>query len=98
MNRFSQNRHRKDLNHHEVVKALEGCGCTVRDLSQLGDKGPDLLVGMIGRDFQVEVKSAHGALSKDQTDYIQYWRGQQIVVIWSADDAIRWVNQMRCAP
>lgn len=98
MNRFSKNRHRKDSNHHAIVKALKGCGCSVRDLSQIGDEGPDLLVGMAGRDYQVEVKSDGGALSVGQTNYIQDWRGMPVVVLWSEDDAIRWVNTQRCAP
>lgn len=98
MNRFSQNRHRKDLTHKEVADALKACGCTVRDLSQIGDNGPDLLVGVIGRDYQVEVKSDGGALSVAQTNYIQDWRGSPIVVLWSAQDAVRWVNVVRCAP
>lgn len=93
------NRHRRDLTHADVVKALKGCGCSVRDASQIGDSGgPDLIVGMVGRDFQVEVKSDDGELSKDQVDFIEAWRGQPIVVLWSADDAIRWVNVVRCAP
>lgn len=93
MSRF--NRHRRDLNHAAIVDALRGCGCTVRDLSQLGDEGPDLLVGMTGRDYQVEVKSAHGELTRGQTNYIKDWRGQTPVVLWSAPDAILWVNQKR---
>lgn len=93
MSRF--NRHRRDLNHAEIVGALKSCGCTVRDVSQVGDSGPDLIVGMAGRDYQVEVKSEHGELSREQTDWIQNWRGQCSVVLWSADDAIRWVNQKR---
>lgn len=93
MSRF--NRHRRDGNHKVVVKALRGCGCSVRDLSQIGDEGPDLLVGIIGRDYQVEVKDAGGALSVGQTNYIQDWLGTPIVVLWSADDAIRWVNVVR---
>lgn len=94
MNRF--NRHRRDTNHREIVDALVGCGCSVRDCSQLGDAGgPDLLVGMSGRDYQVEIKSEHGDLSDDQRDFIAAWRGQQITVLWSPDDAIRWVNMKR---
>lgn len=92
------NRHRRDNNHKAIVDALRGCGVTVRDTSQIGDGGPDLIAGCVGRDYQIEVKSDHGELSKDQTDFIQDWRGQTPVVLWSADDAIRWVNQMRCAP
>lgn len=98
MNRFSQNRHRRDLNHKSVVDALKGCGCSVRDCSQIGDAGgPDILIGCCGRDYQAEIKSDNGELSKDQIDFIEAWRGEPIVVLWSADDAIRWVNVLRCA-
>ena len=94
MSRF--NRSRRDSNHREIVDALKSCGCTVRDLSQTGEAGaPDILIGLGGRDYQAEIKSEHGELSKEQTDYIQDWRGTPVVVLWSADDAIRWVNVER---
>jgi len=96
MNRFSQNRHRRDANHYDIQEALERCGCSVRDLSQIGG-GTDLLVGCCGRDYQVEVKVHDGELSDAQIKYARDWKGQPPIVVRSILEAVQWANEIRCA-
>lgn len=96
MNRFSRNRHRKDGTHKEVIERLQSLGCSVRDLSQNGDPGgPDLLVGFSGRDFQVEVKTEKTPVSDKQVEFMQGWRGAEVVILVSARQAESWVLSMR---
>jgi hypothetical protein len=65
----------------------------VRDVSQSAGKGePDLLVGILGRDYQVEVKSHGKVLSDEQRDWHERWQGQRPVTIWTADQAEEWVK------
>lgn len=89
------NHHRRDESHREIVQALEKLGCSVRDTSQLGDKGSDLLVGLMGRDFQVEAKSGRETLSAEQADYYSGWRGAPVVVLHDRDEAEAWVHGVR---
>lgn len=81
---------RRDANEPEVVSALEICGATVTRLSVPG--GPDLLVGFRGRTWLVEVKSAKGKLNPAQAKWHADWRGDPVVVVRSADDALRMIG------
>lgn len=89
------NHHRRDESHREIVETLEALGCSVRDASQLGDKGSDLIVGLLGRDFQVECKSGKESLSAEQCDYYSAWRGASVVVLHDRDEATAWVQSQR---
>lgn len=89
------NRHRRDACHKDIVAAFRALGCSVRDTSQLGDDGPDLLVGFMGRDFQVELKSAGGALSEDQAEFHDGWLGHRPVTLYSVEQATKWVQETR---
>jgi hypothetical protein len=88
------NRHRRDANQKEIVETLRTLGCSVRDLSQVGDGGPDLEIGIYGHDFAVEVKEFGKVLSEDQVEWAQTWRGSRVVVLYTADQAIAWVQQL----
>lgn len=91
------NRHRRDATHKGIVDALRNYGCSVRDVSQIGDGGPDLIVGLMERDYQVECKSDGEALRADQQEFSDEWRGAQIVVLRSVAEALTWANKVRCA-
>ena len=95
MNRFHKGRHRRDGNHDAIAKRLEELGCSVRDTSQCGDGGPDLQVGMLGRDFGVEVKEYGKTLSEEQTLWQESWRGERMVVLWTPEQAEIWVANTR---
>lgn len=92
---MTNNYHRRDASHKEIVATLIGMGCSVRDTSQLGDKGSDLIVGLIGRDFQVECKSGRETLSQEQCDFYSGWRGASVVVLHDSLEAEAWVRQVR---
>lgn len=94
---MTNNYHRRDESHREIVKALKQLGCSVRDTSQLGDKGSDLIVGLIGKDFQVECKSGRETLSEEQTEFYSGWRGASVVVLHDSLEAEAWVRQVRLA-
>lgn len=76
-------RNRADKVHPEIANALRGCGCSVVSLSQVGAGVPDLLCGIEGRTFLVEVKSppaishrsARTELTDDQVTFRNSWRG-----------------------
>ncbi len=74
-----------DANQHEIVSALRACGCDVQLLHQLGGGVPDLLVGVKGKNFLLEVKDGNKAPSKqrltsDECEWHKSWRGQAVVV------------------
>jgi len=85
-----------DVNHREIVEALRGVpGLTVLSLARVGSGCPDLLVGVRGRNYLLEVKrppSPRGGLSASaltpgQLSWHRDWKGQ-VAVIRSVDDAL----------
>ena len=66
---------RKDDNHNEVAAEFKRLGCSVLDMSRLGDGVPDLLVGYSGPCMLVEVKDGSKPPSKRTltTDQVQFW-------------------------
>ena len=95
MSRF--NYHRRDESHREIMDALTKLGCSVRDLSQVGDKGSDLDVGVAGRNFDVECKCGKESLSAEQAEFYSGWRGAPVVVLHDSLEAEAWVNSVRRA-
>ena len=96
MNRFAHNRHRHDTNHRVIVTVLKDLGCSVLDCSQGPERGaPDLLVGMAGVNYLAELKAPGEALRHEQLEWHEAWRGERPVTLWSAAQAIAWVNAMR---
>lgn len=85
-----------DNNQAEIVKTFRAMGCTVQDLSAVGQGCPDLLVGVSGYNLLLEVKNpeTRGKLSMDQVLWHDDWRGQ-VQVVKSAEHAIRIVNFVR---
>jgi len=79
--------HKRDANHADVAGWFRDLGCSVFDTSALGGGFPDLVVGVKGLNFMVEVKTAHGKLTKDQRDLFAVWRGK-IHVVSTMDDCI----------
>lgn len=89
------NRHRRDKNHREIVMTLRAMGCGVLDISQVGDGCPDLAVGIMGRNYFLEVKSKGGALSPEQTKFHDDWLGERPTVVYNCDQVREWVLQTR---
>lgn len=82
-------RPRKDKNHAAIVSALRGVGATVADTSAMGGGIPDLLAGYKGANVWIEVKDGAGSLTEDQLEFIARWRGGQVRVCRTVDEALR---------
>lgn len=88
---------RTDANHAEIVKALRDIGASVRDTSAVGCGFPDLVVGMRGRNWLLEIKDGNKPPSQQrltdaQIDFKATWRGHWAVVR-SAIEAIDVVSR-----
>ncbi len=88
-------RARTDRNSTEIVKALRQLGCSVRIIAALGRGVPDLLVGRQRRNFLLEVKDGHLALSRrqltpDEQRFKDEWAGQYAIVE-SVEDAVDYI-------
>lgn len=91
LNRWAK---RRDAAEPEVFTALRKCGFSVEPL----DKPCDAVVGFRGRCWLVEVKSTEKgygkALNANQQKFADKWRGPEIVILRSAQDAIDWAVQV----
>lgn len=92
---------RRDVTHAPIRERLRLLGASVRDDGDAGHDKPDLLVGILGRDFQVECKSPkkvhHQAneASDGQDDYAKEWRGAPVTRLRSVEDAQEWYLRTR---
>lgn len=85
-----------DANQVAVVAALRAAGATVQHLHAVGQGCPDLLVGIAGTNFLVEVKDgakppSAQQLNDDQLKWHRQWRGQ-VTVINSARQAFEFAR------
>jgi len=88
-------RHRSDINQKPIVEAFRKVGASVEILSQVGDGVPDLLVGLCGFNFLVEVKNGSKAvLTPDQIKWHGSWEGQKVIVR-SVEEALQLVSIVR---
>lgn len=87
---------RVDGNHSTLVKTFEQLGCSVLDLSRVGGGAPDLLIGIAGVNVLVEVKLPGLKLRKNQTDWVDAWRGP-VETARTQQDVIDIVNRYRKA-
>jgi len=88
-----------DANQPEIVDALIRMSCSVQSLAAVGKGVPDLLIGISGRNYLVEVKDGNKApsdrkLRPAQKDWHQGWSGQ-VTVIETVEQAVEWVNGVR---
>ena len=92
---------KKDGNHDAIVRALEFMGCSVAQMHASGVTGfPDILVGCKSANYLVEIKdrsTAYGkkGLNPNQDDFAQKWRGGNIYVVDSVEQAIGLVKFWR---
>lgn len=74
-----------DTNQKEIVFAFRQLGATVQPLHTIGKGCPDLVVGVHGLNFLVEVKDGSKSPSKqkltaDEKDWHDGWRGDVVVI------------------
>lgn len=91
-------KHRRDANHGDIQACFEELFCSVHDTSMVGGGYPDLTVGIAGRDFKVEIKTAKGTLEKSQQDFNAAWRGAKPIIVRTRDDVIAFVMWARSLP
>jgi hypothetical protein len=91
LNRYAKKR---DAAEPEVVSTLIQCGFSVERI----DRPVDLLVGLRSRCWLIEVKSSDKGYGKrlnaNQQAFADTWRGPDVVILRSAQDAMDWAVQM----
>lgn len=85
-----------DSNHKAIREALESAGASVQSMANLGRGCPDLLVGLRGQNFVLEVKDgsippSKRKLTEHEANWIHTWRGQ-VDVVYNAQDALACVG------
>ena len=83
---------RTDHNHQEIINALKKVGCTVSDTSAVGGGFPDLVAGIKGINYMIEVKDGNKSpsrrtLTDAQVRFHILWRGH-ISVVKNIEEAI----------
>lgn len=86
----------------DVVAALEACSCSVLKLESRSKAGvADLLVGVIGINVLMEVKSGEKAARRKsatataQAEWAAAWRGRKPVTVKSVAEALAVVASLR---
>jgi hypothetical protein len=85
-----------DGNHAQITAEFRKLGCSVLDMSRLGEGAPDLLIGYGGLTMLVEVKD--GSLPPSRrtltTDQVQFWLNwkQNPRIVKNTDDVAKTVN------
>ena len=76
-----------DANQHAIVKVLRKRGATVQTLHRVGQGVPDLLVGFLGHNLLMEVKTEDGSLTKREAEWHRRWRGT-VHIVKTCDEAL----------
>jgi len=84
---------RIDNNQVDVVAALRGVGASVLHLHAIGKGAPDILVGFRGINVLIEIKSAKGTMTPDESAFVSGWLGQ-VCVAYSPEMALVQVEQV----
>ena len=75
---------KRDANEKEIVKCFKAHGISVFRL----DRPLDLLLGYNKKNYLVEVKMLDKALNKKQSEFVEDWKGQWIMID-SIDQAVK---------
>ena len=82
---------KRDANEPEIIKALTQAGASVQKLSDSGV--PDLLVGLRGKTFLLEIKAGRNGLNDVQkTWHNEFWRGEPPIIVRSIGEAFHAVG------
>ena len=73
-----------DANQKEIVEGLRKLGCSVEVTSAVGKGFPDIIVGLRGKNYLIEIKDGNKCpsqqkLTSDQIEWHDAWRGQKVV-------------------
>jgi hypothetical protein len=85
-----------DVSQHEVCETLDALGATIQYLHGQGRGCPDLMVGVHGRTYAVEIKNPKrpNRWEADQLDWWKRWNGNLRVVLTCREDAWAWMQTM----
>ena len=74
--------HKTDNNQQDIIDNLRSVGATVQDLSAVGNGCPDIMVGIFGKTFLMEIKNpeTRNNLTTDQIIWHDKWKGHKSVV------------------
>jgi hypothetical protein len=87
---------RVDENQKLIVKTFRELCASVQVLSALGKGCPDILVGIFGKNFLIEIKNGKKPpsaqrLTEDETYFHESWKGQ-VCIIKSVDEAVNFIK------
>lgn len=87
---------RVDANQRDIIAAFEKCGATVVHIHGAKAGVPDLLVGVQGINYLVEVKVPKtGKLSEGQQAWRDAWRGSKPFVLRDVDGVLAFFQLVR---
>lgn len=81
---------KRDANEGPIVDTLKAAGASVRRLSETGV--PDLVVGIGGVNYLLEVKAKGGTLTEAESDFFAEWQGQKAIVR-TPEEALRAIGR-----
>lgn len=86
---------RRDANQKLMVQDLERCGFSVLDISRVGSKKPDILVGKGGwYEKLVEIKDGDNDADEGQIKFAANWKGPRPLLARRAEDVIDDFNML----
>lgn len=83
---YTRRNAKTDANQKEIIDALTAHGVSVVQI----DKPVDLLCGVNGLTFLLEVKNRDGKnrITKAQAEFIETWRGRPVAIVHDVDEAL----------
>lgn len=100
-----------DANQAKIVAALRAAGCSVQLLHAVGQGCPDLLVGVQGENWLLEVKAPraqvdygatvkgdHAVTAARQSEWARRWRGAPPLIVRTPHEALEVVGKVRSEP
>jgi len=87
---------RVDRNQPEIVKALRKAGCSVRSTHMIGSGFPDIVGGVRGKNYLIEIKDGDKPpsgqrLTPAEKEFFMTWKGQ-VNVASTIEEALKIVG------
>lgn len=86
---------RADQNHVELAKVYEDLGCSVVNTYHVGGGFGDAVIGVVGVNEIIEIKTLDGEKTPAQVRFHRDWRGSPVVIVRTMDDVIAHVKAIR---
>ncbi len=89
-----------DDNHNQIVYAFRMAGASVFSTAGVGKGFPDIVVGINGRNYLIEIKDGSKVkskrkLTKDEVEFFDSWRGD-VRVVENTQDVIDLLKTAFC--